>query len=253
MVRVWKKPITYSVAVARIGSVTTTTVGKTVGATPAGPRDHAVAGRLGVDALRPQRFRRLRQAPDVPRSAPAAVRRGARHPGRRGPAAGRWIAKPWVGIDATARSQPSQTCDRASFVRAGADETRSRTFVIPQAKLPARFGLTETYGRFDSVRQARKFLGEVRSRLAALRGPRPGDDGDQHAHGAPGRPGRLDDLGPAHGDLGEGGRASGSASSGPAAWSRRCPSSPPPRRHHRGALPGPGTARFGDRLHELDS
>ena len=168
MVRVWEKPITtYSVAVARIGSVTTTTVGKTVGAKPPPAREitqsladsvSMLCARSGSDgcAKRPT----YRVVPPPPSGEEPGILAVADLP-----PVGR-IAKPWVGIDATARAQPSQTCDRANFARAGADKTRTRTFVIPQAKLPARFGLTETYGRFDSVRQARKFLGEVRSRLA---------------------------------------------------------------------------------------
>lgn len=169
MVRVWERPITtYSVAVARIGTVTTTTVGKTVGAKPPPAREitqsladsvSMLCARSGSEgcAKRPT----YRVVPPPPSGEEPGILAVADLP-----PVGR-IAKPWVGIDATrARPQPSPTCDRASFVKAGADETRSRTYVIPQAKLPARFGLTETYGRFDSARQARRFLGQVRSRLA---------------------------------------------------------------------------------------
>ena len=88
--RVWKKPVTtYSVAVARIGAVTTSTVGRTVGAAAAAARaDHPVAGRLGGDALRAERLGGLREAAGVPRGATAALRRGQGHPRGAGPAAG---------------------------------------------------------------------------------------------------------------------------------------------------------------------
>jgi hypothetical protein len=58
------------------------------------------------------------------------------------------------------------TCDRANFAKARAQRTRSRTFLIPEARLPARFGLSETYGRFRTQKAARRFLDDVRSRVA---------------------------------------------------------------------------------------
>ena len=63
------------------------------------------------------------------------------------------IAQPWVGTEpARRRRNPSATtCDRADFAKAGATRTRTRTFLIPEAPLPARFGLSETYGRFRTA------------------------------------------------------------------------------------------------------
>ncbi|MGN6251986.1 MAG: hypothetical protein ACTHNS_09270 [Marmoricola sp.] len=76
------------------------------------------------------------------------------------------VRQPWVGT-APGRAVPNlaaTTCDHTSFERPRS--ARSRTFLVPQGHLPDRFGLTETYGRFASVRAARTFIGEVRDKMA---------------------------------------------------------------------------------------
>ena len=45
--------------------------------------------------------------------------------------------------------------------------TRTRTYLIPEASLPARFGLSETYGVFPSAKAAARFL----DRACARRSP----------------------------------------------------------------------------------
>jgi hypothetical protein len=57
------------------------------------------------------------------------------------------------------------TCDRADFAKAGARTTRTRTYLIPGAALPARFGLSETYGVFRSTQAAERFLSGVRAKV----------------------------------------------------------------------------------------
>lgn len=79
------------------------------------------------------------------------------------------IDEPWVGTKshAAGRSNPAATvCDRTSFARAGAQQARSRTFLIPGARLPSRFGLSETYGVFRTPKAAGEFLNGVRRKLA---------------------------------------------------------------------------------------
>lgn len=67
---------------------------------------------------------------------------------------------------AAARVNPSATtCDRANFVREGASKTRARTFLIPEAELPDRFGLSETYGVFGSSQAAGLFLANMRRKM----------------------------------------------------------------------------------------
>ncbi len=170
MVRVWEKPITtYSVAVARVGAVTTTTVGRTVGAKapPASEITQSLADSVSMLCARSgsancSKQPAYRVVPPPPSGEEPGMIAVADLP-----PVGR-ISTPWVGIDATSgRPNPSRTtCDRANFGAAGATKTRARTFVIPKAKLPARFGLSETYGRFESPAQARKFLAGVRARVS---------------------------------------------------------------------------------------
>ena len=170
MVRVWKKPVTtMSVAVARTGRVTTSTVGTSVGASPPPAQQitqslaDAVAmlcGRSGSQdcAKRPT----YRVVPPPPSGEERGILAVADLP-----PVGR-IAQPWVGTaPAPAGLNPSATtCDRADFTKSGARTTRTRTYLIPEAYLPARFGLSETYGVFPSTKAAAKFLTDVRAKVA---------------------------------------------------------------------------------------
>jgi hypothetical protein len=165
--RVYGDPATtVSVAVARTGSVTTSTVGTTVG-TP--PHVGQVVRTL-EDAVRNLCGRsvagRCVETPTYRAVPPPPAGRGE----EKGilatadlPPVGR-VDRPWVGTRPTpARGNPSATtCDRADFRRAGATRTRTRTYLIPEASLPDRFGLSETYGRFRSPRAAATFLSAVR-------------------------------------------------------------------------------------------
>lgn len=78
------------------------------------------------------------------------------------------VTRPWAGTTtAPGRQNPAATsCDRAHFRPAGAVRTRTRTFLVPGARLPDRFGLTETYGSFPTPRAAASFLETMRQRLA---------------------------------------------------------------------------------------
>jgi DNA-directed RNA polymerase specialized sigma24 family protein len=171
VLRVWEKPsTTYSVAVARTGEVTTTTVGSTVGAPhpPAWQLTQSLAdsvamlcGRSGAEdcAKEPE----FRVVPPPPSGAEPGLLSVADLP----PVGD--IDKPWVGTEPTdGDPNPSTTtCDKADFARAGAEQTRTRTYLIPQASVPARFGLSETYGVFASPDRARRFLDAVRERVAS--------------------------------------------------------------------------------------
>lgn len=78
------------------------------------------------------------------------------------------VAKPWVGTSpATATKNLAATsCDHADFRKEGAVRNRTRTFLVPEARLPDRFGLTETYGTFKSPKAAAVFLRGIRKRFA---------------------------------------------------------------------------------------
>ena len=79
------------------------------------------------------------------------------------------ITKPWVGTKAgpAGKNPAATTCDRADFKAAGSRRSLSRTFLIPGAHMPDRFGLSETWGRFTSSRQAKAFVQQVRKRMDA--------------------------------------------------------------------------------------
>ena len=166
MVRIWKKPVTtLSVAVARTGKVTTTTVGTTVGASPPPAQQITqsladsvamLCARSGsTDCAKRPTYRVVPPPPSGEERGILAVADL--------PPVGR-IRQPWVGTKpASGRVNPSATtCDRANFAKAGATRTRTRTYLIPEASLPARFGLSETYGVFSSTRAASRFLSDVR-------------------------------------------------------------------------------------------
>jgi hypothetical protein len=78
------------------------------------------------------------------------------------------IGQPWAGTTPmTPRSNAgATTCDEARFASSGARQRRSRTYLVPQAHVPARFGLTESYGRFRSVGAAARFLAGIRAHVA---------------------------------------------------------------------------------------
>lgn len=168
--RVGRSPVrTVSVAVARAGSVTTSTVGTSAGGSPPSVREvtrslgeavEKLCARTGSPGCvgRPA----LRAVPPPPTGDERGLLAVADLP-----PVGR-IDHPWVGTRATTPAQnPAATsCDRARFARSGAAARRSRTFLVPQASVPARFGLAETYGRFRSRRMAAAFLRTVRARVA---------------------------------------------------------------------------------------
>lgn len=169
VLRVWDKPVTtYSVAVARTGRVVTSTVGRAVGAQSARPAQVVQSLADSVAMLcatsgSPGCAKRA-SFTEVP-PPPSGEERGVLAVADL-PPIGR-IDEPWVGTDVkrAARNPAATTCDRADFARSGAKRTRTRTFLIPGADLPDRFGLSQTYGTFGSAKAARRFLDQVRGRL----------------------------------------------------------------------------------------
>ncbi len=160
-----------TVAVARTGSVVTSTVGTTAGARPPATRQvvrtlqiavrnlcvRRVAGRC---ATRPT-FHAVAPPPAGPRQDRGVLAVADLPPVGQ-------VDKPWVGTR-TARAAPSadpsvDRCGDEDFSDASA--VRTRTYLIPQAALPDRFGLTETYGTFGSTTGAARFLSVARGDLA---------------------------------------------------------------------------------------
>ncbi|GAA1478427.1 hypothetical protein GCM10009623_28730 [Nocardioides aestuarii] len=78
------------------------------------------------------------------------------------------VSKPWVGTEPReARTNTASTrCDNTEFSQKYVTNAVTRTFLVPQAKLPAQFGLTETVGRMPEGR-AQALVDEVRKKMAS--------------------------------------------------------------------------------------
>lgn len=165
--RRWSPPVTtYAVVVARTRAVTTSTVVATVGGAAPGP---AAMTRLAAASV--TRLCARAGAPACVRGPAYRVTPPPPTGGTPGlldvldlPPAGR-VDRPWVGTRTTTlRADPPATrCDRAGLLRGGATRARGRTFLVPQATLPARFGLAEAVGTFPDARRARRFVAGVRA------------------------------------------------------------------------------------------
>jgi DNA-directed RNA polymerase specialized sigma24 family protein len=78
------------------------------------------------------------------------------------------VMKPWVGTEPRRASVnvAATGCDNTAFTGKQMSNNLTRSFVIPAAKLPAAFGITETVGTLPRP-QARAFVAEVRRKLQA--------------------------------------------------------------------------------------
>ena len=160
---------TYVVGLARSGSLTVSTVSETLGGRPVSVEravttlTDAVRNVCSSDPSGP--------CPSAVRAAPVLPPRSGETPGTLAtadlPVIGK-VNRPWVGT----RPVPARpniaatTCDRASFIRAGAPRAATRTFLIPQAKLAKRFGIAETVGAFPSTARARGLVRNVSAAMA---------------------------------------------------------------------------------------
>lgn len=158
----------YDVGVVRTGALTTTTLVQTTNGAGIEPRRYArvlAAAATRLCATGQQCVTKpTAKATDPPRSGE-----------ERGflatvdlPPVGK-VKQPWVGVPSVntlGKVDRTTRCDRANFKRAGATRARARTWLIPEARLPDTFGLTQTYARFASQQAAQKFLASVRESVA---------------------------------------------------------------------------------------
>lgn len=86
------------------------------------------------------------------------------------------IDLPWLGTDAKASTTnpAATTCDNADFTAAGATKALARTFVIPGAQVPTRFGVSETLGEFSNLTQAKGLVAQVVPRMDGCQDSDPG-------------------------------------------------------------------------------
>jgi hypothetical protein len=175
--RDWREDMTYLAGVARTGRITTTTVYRT---TDTGSPD--VEGATDLLALAVNRMCRTPQGASCATNAEVAPR----SPLPVGdvpallatvdlpPVPG--VRQPWVGTEPReARDNVAATnCDRTDFAGRPVRNGVTRTFLVPQARLPATFGITETAGSLPSVAQARSFVAEIRREMSSCPDRDPG-------------------------------------------------------------------------------
>ena len=160
---------TYVVGVVRTGSVTVSTVLETLGGRQVDVARAVNALTAGVRNL---------CGTDPVGACPTAVTVAPVLPPLSGETRGTLAAadlpvvgtinRPWVGT----RPVPARvnvaatTCDKADFVGSGARRAATRIFLVPQARLPRRFGISETYGAFPTPRRGQAFVARVRAAMA---------------------------------------------------------------------------------------
>ena len=175
VLRSWAEPVTtYVVGIARTGIYTTTTAVSLPGS--------AMPDRNAGAALLAGAVSQLCALPDAGACAEEDPGLTSRDPL---PAGGQpsmlseidlpplpGVTLPWVGTEPQlpATNAAATSCDRTRFDQPfkGTRLTRAatRTFVVPGAKVPEEFGLTETVAALP-VRQAKAFVEEVRADLTS--------------------------------------------------------------------------------------
>jgi hypothetical protein len=170
VLRDWDQPVrTIVVGVARTGRLTTTTTTRLPGAVAPPVQGPARLLATAVDNLcslpgggacaqRPE----LRDVAPPPAGGVPGMLTEIDLP----PVPG--VDRPWVGTQPrrATRNVAATRCDLADFASAPMTNNLTRSFVIPGARLPAQFGLTETVGSLPRAR-AQAFVAGVRSRMAA--------------------------------------------------------------------------------------
>jgi hypothetical protein len=163
-----QQPRSFLVGVARTGSLTTSTVLETH--TP-GPADAALMVNALTASVQDLCSSRVAGQCVGPVTAEASL------PPASGEAPGMLaiadqpavadVVQPWAGTDpAPAKvNLAATTCDKADFVKAGVSDAATRTYLIPNAGLPERFGLSETLGRFPSAQSATAFVTRIADRM----------------------------------------------------------------------------------------
>jgi DNA-directed RNA polymerase specialized sigma24 family protein len=161
---------TYVVGVARTGSLTVSTVIETLDGSPPRIRDTVESLSRAVRGV--CMSAEAGECPLFTRTAPVLPPLSGETRGTLAvadlPVVGQ-INRPWVGTEPVSgrNNVAATTCDKTSFVKAGAPNPMTRTFLIPQAELPKRFGITQTYARFGTQQRARALVRQVADRMAS--------------------------------------------------------------------------------------
>jgi DNA-directed RNA polymerase specialized sigma24 family protein len=170
VLRAWSKPVTtYSIGVARTGDLVSSVVRQLADAERPSLRPLAQVLASSVVALCDQEgsgscAAQPHSEPSEP--PPAESAQGMIQVVDLPPISG--VAKPWVGTDPVKPTvnPAATTCDNADFTNKALTWSATRSFLIPQASLPSRFGISQTVGRFGSEAQARTFMATIRKRMS---------------------------------------------------------------------------------------
>jgi DNA-directed RNA polymerase specialized sigma24 family protein len=163
-----RSPQSFLVGIARTGSLTTSTVLET--ATPAPPKPELLVSALtaSVQDL---------CASKVAGDCVGAVSTQPTLPPASGETAGMLaiadlpavadVMAAWAGTDPVPATVnvAATTCDKTDFAKAGAKDPMTRTYLIPEADLPQRFGLTETLGELPTGRAADALVATIAARM----------------------------------------------------------------------------------------
>jgi DNA-directed RNA polymerase specialized sigma24 family protein len=169
VLRGWSTPVTtYSIGVARTGELVTSVVRQVADAKAPSLRPLArVLAASVADLCDQEGSGSCAALPHSEASAPPPAKsaRGMLQVVDLPPISG--VPMPWVGTDPTKPTvnPAATTCDNADFTSKSLTWSATRSFLIPEASLPSRFGISETVGRFGSERQARAFVAAIRKRM----------------------------------------------------------------------------------------
>lgn len=177
--RSWRKdPSTVVVGVARTGQIVTTTLTRTTaeGAPDLRAQARFLGGAIdGLCTATPNA--RCTTEPTVKAIAPlrAGEVPSLLVPADLPPVSN--VSQGWVGTEPRqARSNAASTrCDRADFSQQGISNGFTRTFLVPGAKVPAAFGITETVASMPAGR-AQNFVKTIRDRMASCTDRDPGSE-----------------------------------------------------------------------------
>ena len=169
VLRSWRAPVsTVLVGVARTGHVTTTTLSRSMGADRVDRSASAGLLAAAVNALCGSPGTATCSGP--PRVSDISPLPVGEVPGMLSevdlPPVSR-IEKPWVGtqVHKATVNYAASGCARAPFSSESVSNALTRSFVVPGAKLPAEFGITQTVGTTPQ-RLARDWVAQVRQRIA---------------------------------------------------------------------------------------
>lgn len=168
--RAWSEPVTtYTVGIAQTGQLTTTVIAKVKGARKdvRKPMTSLLAASVnemcgtpgaGTCAAPPER---RPTAPIPTGEVPGMISEVDLPPVSS-------VDVPWVGTGAEPATvnTAATRCDQTSFTPPPVTTNLSRTFLIPEAQLPAQFGLTETVGVVKGHARASEFVARVKDKMS---------------------------------------------------------------------------------------